>query len=323
MRSSALPPYGPSSPSRSVPKWSGRCAGWAIPTPHWFWLSDVLLHRTALFDADTGDAARHDHLGHARRRLRDLAAVLARPPRDLPRRDLLLARRARRAHRRRHGLRRAARSRRCTRSAIPPKRAEYFPGNAANALSDDGRFVAVFNLTPMTSLVDRRRAGAALRRRGADARAAASSTPPARDASSCCAPTATALLGDARRRRPARQRRRAPRRSSTRRRTRSPRRRCGAATSGSSSRSRAWSTPVDVSGDGAALRRAVVAVRRRRPRARRGASAAASTSPCTAATGRLYALDAPGRPRHPQGARARRCGSTTSRAASACSASRC
>src|SRR4030095_8523753 len=35
---------------------------------------------------------------------------------------------------------------------IPPKRAEYYPGNAANALSDDGRFLAVFNLTPMTSL---------------------------------------------------------------------------------------------------------------------------------------------------------------------------
>src|SRR2546427_302941 len=24
------------------------------PGPHWFWLSDILLHRTALFDADTG-----------------------------------------------------------------------------------------------------------------------------------------------------------------------------------------------------------------------------------------------------------------------------
>jgi methylamine dehydrogenase heavy chain len=35
---------------------------------------------------------------------------------------------------------------------LPPKRAEYFPGNAANALSDDGRLLAVFNLTPMASL---------------------------------------------------------------------------------------------------------------------------------------------------------------------------
>jgi len=25
------------------------------PGPHWFWLSDVILHRTALFDGDTGE----------------------------------------------------------------------------------------------------------------------------------------------------------------------------------------------------------------------------------------------------------------------------
>src|SRR5262245_49747075 len=25
------------------------------PGPHWFWLSDALLHRTALFDADSGE----------------------------------------------------------------------------------------------------------------------------------------------------------------------------------------------------------------------------------------------------------------------------
>src|SRR5207245_8785419 len=35
---------------------------------------------------------------------------------------------------------------------IPAERAEYFPGTAANALSDDGRFMAVFNLTPSQSL---------------------------------------------------------------------------------------------------------------------------------------------------------------------------
>src|SRR5215472_13482892 len=25
------------------------------PGPHWFWMSDVMLHRTALFDADRGE----------------------------------------------------------------------------------------------------------------------------------------------------------------------------------------------------------------------------------------------------------------------------
>jgi methylamine dehydrogenase heavy chain len=27
----------------------------APPGPHWFWLTDLILHRTALFDADSGD----------------------------------------------------------------------------------------------------------------------------------------------------------------------------------------------------------------------------------------------------------------------------
>src|SRR5437899_6476648 len=27
----------------------------ARPGPHWFWLSDILLHRTALFDGDKGE----------------------------------------------------------------------------------------------------------------------------------------------------------------------------------------------------------------------------------------------------------------------------
>ncbi|MGH7821618.1 MAG: hypothetical protein ACREQ9_17780, partial [Candidatus Binatia bacterium] len=26
----------------------------AEPGPHWFWLSDIVLHRAALFDGDTG-----------------------------------------------------------------------------------------------------------------------------------------------------------------------------------------------------------------------------------------------------------------------------
>jgi methylamine dehydrogenase heavy chain len=39
-----------------------------------------------------------------------------------------------------------------TEIAIPPKRANYATGVASNAISDDGRFLAVFNLTPGTSL---------------------------------------------------------------------------------------------------------------------------------------------------------------------------
>ncbi len=139
------------------------------PGPHWFWLTDLLLHRTALFDADTGDMLGRDQLGHGRasgsscrrssrptRRSTSPRSYYSRGVRG-DRTDVVTVYDARTLQP-------------CTRSRIPPKRAEYFPGNAANALSDDGRFMAVFNLTPMTSLsiVDVQRA--ALRRRGADAR---------------------------------------------------------------------------------------------------------------------------------------------------------
>ena len=206
--------------------------------PHWFWLSDIILHRTALFDADTGELLGTISSGTAGRRLRHPRRCSSPDHREIYLAEtLLLARRARRAHRRRHGLRRRARSQPLHEIGIPPKRAEYFPGNAANALSDDGRFMAVFNLTPMTSLSIVDVQARALRRRGADARAAASSTPPARGASSCCAPTARRSPVDARRRRRQPTVARSRARSSTRRRTRSPRRRSGAATSGSSCRS--------------------------------------------------------------------------------------
>jgi methylamine dehydrogenase heavy chain len=123
----------------------------ATPGPHWFWLSDVLLHRTALFDADAGEL-----LGTLSAGTAGLGFVIA-PLFSKDRREIYLAETY------------YARGVRGERSdvvnvydaqslaplheiAIPPKRAEYFPGNAANALSDDGRFVAVFNLTPATSL---------------------------------------------------------------------------------------------------------------------------------------------------------------------------
>jgi len=76
---------------------------------------------------------------------------------------------------------------------IPAERAEYFPAWRRNALSDDGRFMAVFNLTPADLRLDRGREGAALHGACRDPRVQASSTPPARAASSCCARTGAAL----------------------------------------------------------------------------------------------------------------------------------
>jgi len=123
----------------------------ARPGPGWFWVSDVLMHRASLFDAadgrllgtiDSGSAGTgfvifplfspaHDEIYLAEtywsRGIRgdrtDVVTVYdartLKPKSEIP---------------------------------IPAKRGEYFPGNAANALSDDGRFMAVFNITPATSL---------------------------------------------------------------------------------------------------------------------------------------------------------------------------
>jgi methylamine dehydrogenase heavy chain len=121
------------------------------PGPHWFWLSDVLLHRTALFDGDTGAL-----LGTISSGSVGVGFVIV--PLFAPdHREIYLAEtyysRGVRGERtdvvtvydpRTLGV--------LAEIPIPPKRGEYFPGNAANALSDDGRFMAVFNVTPATSL---------------------------------------------------------------------------------------------------------------------------------------------------------------------------
>lgn len=121
------------------------------PAPHWFWLSDILLHRTALFDADSGDLLGTISAGTA-----GLGMVIS-PLFSKDHREIYLAE---------SYYSRGVRGERTDvvnvydaetlapvhEIAIPPKRAEYYPGNAANALSDDGRFVAVFNATPGQSL---------------------------------------------------------------------------------------------------------------------------------------------------------------------------
>jgi methylamine dehydrogenase heavy chain len=121
------------------------------PGPHWFWLSDVVLHRTALFDGDSGRL-----LGTITSGSPGVGfAILPHPSPD--HREIYLAE---------SYFSRGVRGERTDvvtvydgrtlvplqEIGIPPKRAEYFPGNASSALSDDGRFLAVFNLTPMTSL---------------------------------------------------------------------------------------------------------------------------------------------------------------------------
>jgi methylamine dehydrogenase heavy chain len=121
------------------------------PGPHWFWLSDLVLHRTALFDADSGDMLGSISAGTAG------VGFIVSPVYSPDHREIYIAETY---------YSRGVRGDRTDvvtvydgstlqplqEIPIPPKRAEYYPGNAPNALSDDGRFLAVFNLTPMTSL---------------------------------------------------------------------------------------------------------------------------------------------------------------------------
>src|SRR5213594_5044070 len=121
------------------------------PGPHWFWLSDVILHRTALFDGDTGEL-----LGAISSGTAGVGFVIA-PLFSPDHREIYLAetyysRGVRGERTDVVTVYDAATLQPLDEIGIPPRRAEYFPGNAANALSDDGRFAAVFNLTPVTSL---------------------------------------------------------------------------------------------------------------------------------------------------------------------------
>jgi methylamine dehydrogenase heavy chain len=121
------------------------------PGPHWFWLSDVILHRTALFDGDAGQL-----LGTITSGTPGVGFAIL-PLASSDHSEIYLAE---------SYFSRGVRGERTDvvtvydgktlqpvgEIGIPPKRAEYFPGNASSALSDDGQFLAVFNLTPMTSL---------------------------------------------------------------------------------------------------------------------------------------------------------------------------
>jgi methylamine dehydrogenase heavy chain len=121
------------------------------PGPHGFWLSDIVLHRTAFFDADVGELRGTISSGTA-----GVGFVIFplfapdRPEIYLP--ETYYERGVRGTRTDVVTIYDGHTLEPVHEIGIPPKRAEYFPGNAASALSDDGRFLAVFNLTPVTSL---------------------------------------------------------------------------------------------------------------------------------------------------------------------------
>jgi methylamine dehydrogenase heavy chain len=123
----------------------------SAPGHHWFWMSDVILHRTALFDADSASLLGTISSGSAGAGF-VIAPLFAPDHREIYLAETYYARGVRGERTDVVTVYDAATLQPVTEIAIPPKRAEYFPGVAANALSDDGRFMAVFNLTPAQSL---------------------------------------------------------------------------------------------------------------------------------------------------------------------------
>jgi methylamine dehydrogenase heavy chain len=127
---------------------------WTLPEqrgPHWFWLSDIVLRRTALFDADSGTLLGTITSGSGSPGF-IIAPLFSPDGKEIYLAETYFSRGVR-------GDRTDVLTVYDGRTlaplhevALPPKRAESYPGNASNALSDDGRLAAVFNLTPATSL---------------------------------------------------------------------------------------------------------------------------------------------------------------------------
>jgi methylamine dehydrogenase heavy chain len=119
----------------------------AQPGPHWVWVSDILLKRAALVDAD---GARF--LGMLPGGSGILAPLRSRDGREIYQAETYYARGTRGQRTDIVSIADAITFQPKGEVVIPPKRSEHTSWVAGSALSDDGRFVAVFNLNPGTSL---------------------------------------------------------------------------------------------------------------------------------------------------------------------------
>jgi methylamine dehydrogenase heavy chain len=123
----------------------------ATPGEHWFWVSDIMTHRANLFDADSGKMKGAITAGSP-----GVGFIIA-PHRSHDGSEIYIAE---------SYFSRGVRGERTdvvtvydgstlmpeAEIQIPPKRAEYFPGVASSTLSDDGRYLAVFNAAPAQSI---------------------------------------------------------------------------------------------------------------------------------------------------------------------------
>jgi len=128
------------------PRWQSLSLP-AEPGPHWLWVGDELLHRTALVDADTGA-----FLGQVPGGRGIIAPSRSRDGREIYLPSTYYARGTRGERTDVVTILDATSLRTLGEVVIPPKRSEHTSWVAGSALSDDGRFLAVFNQTPASSL---------------------------------------------------------------------------------------------------------------------------------------------------------------------------
>lgn len=119
----------------------------ARPGAHWVWVGDLVLQRTALFDADTGGM-----LGMLSAGAGIVAPAFSPDAREIYLPETYYSRGTRGDRTDVVTVYDATTLLPTAEIALPPKRANYASAVASHAMSDDGRFLAIFNLTPATSV---------------------------------------------------------------------------------------------------------------------------------------------------------------------------
>jgi len=130
-----------------APEVVGQVATLPAPSPHWIFVGDLLLRRAALLDTDTGT-----FLGMLSSGIGPIAPLVRPTGGEIFLPETYYSRGSRGARTDVLTIYDPTTLAPTGEVAIPPKRADIVHGAGLATLLDDGRFAAVFNLTPGTSV---------------------------------------------------------------------------------------------------------------------------------------------------------------------------
>jgi methylamine dehydrogenase heavy chain len=139
--------WGSGVPAQVPPEAPGQVESLPEPSPHWVWATDIILERVALLDADDGR-----FLGIVNGGYGPIAPLFATRRKEMYVPATYYARRSRGARTDVFEIYDTTNLSLIEEIEIPPKRAIEGVPLAHSALTDDDRFAAMFNWTPMTSL---------------------------------------------------------------------------------------------------------------------------------------------------------------------------